>query len=241
MKTIINLFLLLTLFSCSSQQVGEMANILMSTAAGSKPSEAEAASGLKDTLRVGFVNAISGVSKKDGFYKNPALKIPLPNELQAVTKTLNKLGLSSLTGEVDKLFNRAAEKASGEAKEVFVSAISQMTIQDAFSILMGNGTEATEFLKRTTTNKLMARFSPVVQNSLNKVGALDAYNKVVSKYNAIPLIDDVNVDVTKFVANKAISGLFSEVAKEEMAIRKDPAKRTTALIKRVFGYVDSQK
>jgi len=229
------------MFSCSTQQVGQVANILLNQATGSKPSEAEVASGLKDTLKVGFVQAVSTLSKKDGFYKNAAMKIPLPNEIQRVTNTLNKIGLSSVTVEAEKLFNRAAEKASGEAKDVFVAAVSQMTIKDAFNILLGSGNQATEYLKKTTTHTLMSKFQPIIGTSMNKVGALDAYNKIVSKYNAIPLLDDINVDVTSFVANRAIAGIFKNVAKEETAIRQNPVKRTTAIIKRIFGYADTQK
>ncbi|MFM8834711.1 MAG: DUF4197 domain-containing protein, partial [Cytophagales bacterium] len=122
-----------------------------------------------------------------------------------------------------------------EAKPIFIAAIRQMTIEDAWGILKGQPDAATQYLKRTTTAQLKEKFKPVVQNSLNQVNATKYYGDIVNNYNKIPFIEKVNPDLNEYATDMAIQGLFTMIAKEELNIRKDPVARTTELLKRVFG------
>jgi hypothetical protein len=155
-----------------------------------------------------------------------------------VKKVEDKLRQIGLGVEVDKFvmtLNRGAEDAAKEAKPIFISAIKQMTIEDAWGILKGEPDAATNFLKRTTTAQLKEKFKPVVQNSLNKVNATKYYGDIVNNYNKIPFVDKVNPDLNDYATDMAIQGLFTMIANEELNIRKDPVARTTELLKRVFG------
>jgi hypothetical protein len=155
-----------------------------------------------------------------------------------VKKVEDKLRQIGLGVEVDKFvmtLNRGAEDAAKESKPIFISAIKQMTIEDAWGILKGEPDAATNFLKRTTTAQLKEKFKPVVQNSLNKVNATKYYGDIVNNYNKIPFVDKVNPDLNDYATDMAIQGLFTMIAKEELNIRKDPVARTTELLKRVFG------
>ena len=143
-----------------------------------------------------------------------------------------------LGGEVDKFvmtLNRGAEEAAKEAKPIFIAAIKQMTIEDAWGILKGDQDAATQYLKRTTTAQLKQKFEPVVESALNKVNATKYYTDIVTRYNNIPLVQKVNPDLNDYATDMAIQGLFTMIAKEEKNIRQDPIARTTDLLKRVFG------
>jgi hypothetical protein len=175
------------------------------------------------------------VSQVDGYFKNPQIKIPFPPDVKKVEDRLRQIGLGK---EVDKFIltlNRGAEDAAKEAKPIFISAIRQMTIQDAWGILRGNDDAATQYLIRTTSAQLKEKFKPVIQNSLQKVNATKYYNDIVTRYNSIPMVQKVNPDLDDYATDKAIEGLFLMIAKEEKNIRADPAARTTELLKRVFG------
>ena len=143
-----------------------------------------------------------------------------------------------LGGEVDKFIltlNRGAEDAAREAKPIFIDAIKSMTIQDAWSILRGEDDAATQYLRRTTGERLAEKFKPVIKASLDKVNATRYYSDIVTTYNRIPLVEKVNPDLDDYATNKAIDGLFVMIAKEEKRIREDPVARTTELLKKVFG------
>jgi hypothetical protein len=203
---------------------------------GDKPvTTAEVADGLKEALVKGISNGSDIVSQVDGYFKNPQIKIPFPPDVQKVEDRLRQIGLGK---EVDKFIltlNRGAEDAAKEAKPIFISAIRQMTIQDAWGILRGNDDAATQYLIRTTSAQLKEKFKPVIQNSLQKVNATKYYNDIVTRYNSIPMVQKVNPDLDDYATDKAIEGLFLMIAKEEKNIRADPAARTTELLKRVFG------
>ena len=113
-----------------------------------------------------------------------------------------------------------------------------MTFNDALNILMGEKNAATQYLDRTTRTQLYNEFNPVILNSLNKFGAVDYWEDAVTKYNSIPFVNKVNPRIDDYVTKRALDGLFSMVEKEERSIRKDPVKRTTDLLKKVFAKQD---
>lgn len=195
----------------------------------------EVASGLKEALTNGISKGSDLLSQVDGYFKNPEIKIPFPPEVKQVESRLRQIGLGD---EVDKFvltLNRGAEDAAKEAKPIFVEAIRQMTIQDAWSILNGEADAATQYLKKTTSALLKEKFKPVIQNSLDKVNATKYYGDLVNSYNRIPLVQKVNPDLNEYATDKAIEGLFVMIAKEEKNIRENPLARTSELLKKVFG------
>lgn len=201
-------------------------------------SNADIAAGLKEALDKGIDQQVTKLTQTDGFYKNQLVKILMPQELQKVDATLRKIGLASLADEGIKLMNRAAEDAVKEATPIFVSAVKQMTFNDAKNILMGNDTAATSYLERTTTTQLYAKFNPVIKSSFDKVGANKIWSTIISKYNSVPLVDKVNPDLTDYVTNKALDGVFTMIAVEEKEIRNNINERTSVLLKRVFALQD---
>lgn len=217
-------------------QLGKLLDKAKKAVNGSQPLTAEeVAQGLKEALTNGISKGSDLTSQLDGYFKNPEIKIPFPPDVKKVEDRLRQLGLGS---EVDKLvlsLNRGAEDAAKEAKPIFIAAIKQMTIDDAFSILKGQPDAATQFLKKTTTSELKVKFKPVVQTSLDKVSATKYYGDLVGTYNKIPLVQKVNPDLNEYATDMAIQGLFIMIAKEEKNIRQDPLARTSELLKRVFG------
>ncbi len=195
----------------------------------------EIAAGLKEALTNGTSKGADLVSQLDGYYKNPEIKIPFPPEVKQVETRLRQIGLG---GEVDKFvesLNRGAEEAAKEAKPIFIAAVKQMTIQDAWSILKGADDAATQYLNKTTSPLLKDKFKPVIQRSLNKVNATKYYSDLVNTYNKIPLVQKVNPNLDDYATEKAIQGLFVMIAKEEKNIRKNPLARTSELLKKVFS------
>ncbi|WP_276366677.1 DUF4197 domain-containing protein [Chryseolinea sp. H1M3-3] len=195
----------------------------------------EVAQGLKEALTNGVSKGSDLVSQVDGYFKNPEIKIPFPPEVKQVESRLRQIGLGS---EVDKFvltLNRGAEDAAKEAKPIFVEAVRQMTIQDAWSILKGEQDAATQYLKKSTSALLKEKFKPIIQNSLNKVNATKYYGDLVNSYNRIPMVQKVNPDLDEYATDRAIEGLFVMIAKEEKNIRENPLARTSELLKKVFG------
>jgi len=231
------------LSSCDAQSQSKIGNILgqVATGATGTPSSLEISNGLKQALEIGTSAGADRLSTKDGFFGNMAIKILFPTEAQKVEKTLRSVGLNSLADNVILSLNRAAEDAAKEAKPIFVSAIKQMTIADAANILLGNKDAATNYFKRVTTAQLMERFSPVIANSLSKVGATKYWTDAAAAYNKIPLVKPVNTNLTQYVAEKAIDGMFVQVAQEELKIRDNIGARSTGLLQKVFGYADTKK
>lgn len=212
-----------------------------STSSLGTPSTLEIGQGIKQALELGVSAGADRLSVKDGFLGNLAVKILMPPEAQKVEKTLRGLGLNSLCDNVITSLNRAAEDAAKEAKPIFVSAIKQMTLTDATNILLGNNDAATEYFKRVTTSQLMQKFSPIVTSSLSKVNATKYYGDLTSQYNRLPLVKPVNTNLSEYVTQKAIDGLFIEVAQEELKIRGNLGSRSTTLLQKVFGYADKKK
>lgn len=203
-------------------------------------SNADIAGGLKEALDKGIEKQVIKLTAVDGFYKNQLVKIMLPEELKQVDSALRKVGLGSLADEGLKMMNRAAEDAVKEATPIFVSAVRNMTFTDAKNILLGDDKAATSYLQRTTTSQLYTKFNPVIKSSFNKVGADKVWSNIITKYNALPLTKDVNPDLTDYVTNKALNGVFTMIAVEEKEIRNNINERTTPLLKKVFALQDSK-
>lgn len=231
------IFSLFILGACTSAQINQtLGDVNKTLGGGAAPlTTSEVAQGLKEALIKGISNGADLVSRADGYFKNPEIKIPFPPEVKKVEDRLRQIGLG---GEVDKFvmtLNRGAEDAAKEAKPIFIEAIRAMTIEDAWAILRGQDDAATQYLKRTTSGLLKEKFKPVIQNSLNKVNATKYYSDIVTRYNQIPLVQKVNPDLDDYATDKAIDGLFLMIAREEKNIRENPVARTTEILKRVFG------
>ena len=233
---------LLLATACTTQQLnktlGDLGKVLDTN---TKPTEGEVISGLREALVKGAGVSTLQASKLDGYYKNPQLRIPFPPEVQRVEKTLRDLGMNRLVDDFILTLNRGAEEAAKSAKPIFVSAIQQMTIRDAWNILSGSSNEATEYLRRTTSGQLTSAFQPVIRRSLNKTKATKYYSDIVTNYNRIPGVQDVNPNLDQYATQKAIDGLFVLIAKEEANIRANPVARTTELLEKVFGYAAENK
>jgi hypothetical protein len=234
-------FLLSVLFiglaACTTQQIADGMRILTEEA---PLTNAEIESGLREALIKGISVGADRVSQSGGYLNNPQIKIPFPPEMVKVEKTLRDLGMGNMVDQFVTTLNQGAEEAAKEAKPIFVSAIQQMTIQDAMSILKGKEDEATQFLKRTTTTQLTGKFMPVIQNALKKTEATKYYNDIVTTYNAIPFVQKVNPNLDAYATQLAVDGLFVMIAKEEKLIRQDPMSRTTDILKRVFGSAEAK-
>lgn len=235
MKKII-VFSTLILGACTSAQISQTLSTVNQTINGEQPLTADqVGEGLKEALIKGISNGSDVASQLDGYFKNPEIKIPFPPEVKKVEDKLRQLGLGNKVDEFVMTLNRGAEDAAKEAKPIFISAIRQMTIEDAWGILKGEENAATNYLKRTTSAQLKEKFSPVIQSSLDKVSATKYYGDVTNTYNKIPFVEKVNPDLNSYATDKAIEGLFTMIAKEEKNIRQNPVARTTELLKKVFG------
>ena len=201
-------------------------------------SNLDIASGLKEALQKGVTEQVTKLTAVDGFYQNQAVKILFPEELQKVDRTLRSIGMSSLADEGIKVLNRAAEDAVKEATPIFVNAITSMKIADAKNILLGADNSATTYLKTSTSTALYSKFSPVIQQSLEKVGADKIWENIIAKYNKVPLVTKVNPDLNDYVTNKAMDGVFTMISVEEKDIRTNISARTSPLLKKVFALQD---
>ena len=202
-------------------------------AKGAGLSTGDIGSGLKEALRVASQRTIGRVGKTDGYLKDPAIKIPLPNWMEQGRSALRMAGASGLLDDLEVRMNRAAEAAAPQATQIFVNAIQQMSIDDARAILNGPQDAATQYFKRTTTNPLTTAFKPVVDRELQQAGAIQAFE--AAKARAGALGGAANFDFSAHVLEKALGGLFHYLGQEEAAIRTNPGARSTELLKKVFG------
>ena len=234
LKTVIILTFFLTFMGCAELQ--QVVNQLPQGTIGI--GNDEIASGLRQALDFGIEKQVSKLTTTDGFYKNDLVKIMLPEELQKVDKGLRDIGLSKLADEGLKVLNRAAEDAVKEATPIFVDAVKGITFTDAKTILIGADDAATQYLTSKTQTALYAKFNPVIQNSFSKVGADKIWENLINKYNSIPFTTDVNPDLTDYVTNEALKGVYTMIALEEKEIRTNLASRSTDLLKKVFALQD---
>ncbi len=191
--------------------------------------------GLRDALRVGTERVVGNLGTQDGFNLDPKIHIPLPGTLARVDSALSTIGMSSLTDDLELRLNRAAEAATPKAKELFITAISEMSIDDAKNILTGPQDAATQYLRKTMGPGLGKEMQPLVSKALTDAGAIKAYDRTMGQYQAIPFMPDVKANLNDYVVNKAMDGIFYYVGQEEAAIRTNPAKRTTDILKKVFA------
>jgi len=236
LRTSLGIIIFLMITGCSKQQISKsLGGILDSNSLTTE----EVSAGLKEALIKGISQGSASASKTNGYYKNPRIKIPLPPDIQEIEGKLRDIGLGS---EVDKFLltlNRGAEKAATEAKPIFINAIRSMTIRDAWGILKGDEHAATNYLKKTTSNQLRNAFQPEISKALEAVNATKYYSTIVTSYNKLPFVTRIDPDLESYATDQAIEGLFYLIAQEEEKIRKNPAARTTELLREVFGYSDS--
>ena len=198
-------------------------------------SNSKITAGLKQALQVSVSKAVASTGKPDGFFKNEAIKIVLPEKLQTVSKGMRLMGMGAKVDELEVGMNRAAEKATPKAKAIFLSALEKMSFGDARKILTGGDTAATEYFKGSSTAELTTAFSPIVHQSMVNVGVVKQYNSVIQSAPGGSILAG-KLDLDKYVVGKTLDGLFYMLGQEERKIRKNPAAQTTTLLKEVFGH-----
>jgi hypothetical protein len=197
--------------------------------------EGDIISGLREALRVGTERVVARLGRADGFNADPEVHIPLPEKLRSVQSALRRVGLSSMADDLELRLNRAAEAAAPKAKSLFWNAISEMSLEDARAIYNGPDDAATRYFQGKMSDPLAAAMRPVVDDSLSQVGAIRAYDSMMTRYKAMPFVPDVKADLTEHVLDRALAGMFLYLGREEAAIRRDPVKRTTEILRTVFG------
>lgn len=216
-------------------QIGKNLLTTMAQNQTGKPGLGEISNGLKEALKVGSERVVSKLGQENGFNADPAIHIPLPEKLVRVKSLLGPIGFSSLLDDLELRLNRAAEAATPRAKELLWQAITEMTLDDAMAIYNGPEDAATRYFAGRMTAPLTESMRPVVDESLAQAGAVQAFDAVMGKYRALPMVRDVKTDLTGYVVEKGLGAIFLYLAQEEAAIRRDPAKRTTEILQRVFG------
>jgi hypothetical protein len=212
----------------------KISDVTSGNSSGSGLSNDDIISGLKEALRVGTDSSSKKLSKLDGFFGDAAIKILMPEEAQKVESSLRSMGMGSMVDKAILSMNRAAEDAASGVGDIFWTSIKQMSVTDGLQILRGGDFAATDYLKKTTTAELTEKFRPVIETSLAKVDATKYWKDVFSKYNMFSS-KKVNTDLTAYVTERALAGLFYNISLEEQKIRKDPAAQVTDLLKKVFG------
>jgi hypothetical protein len=199
------------------------------------PQNSQIIDGLKEALRVGTENAVKSVSRLDGYYKNPEIKILLPQYVKNAESVLRAAGMGATLDEFEESMNRAAEKAAPQAKSLFLDAVKKMDVTDAEKILKGRDNEATLYFKDKTNAQLQTLFMPIVKESMSSVGVTRTYQGLEQKIQSIPFAGTSSFNLDQYVTEKSVDGIFVMLAKEEANIRKNPAARVTDLLKNVFG------
>jgi len=234
LRTLVLAAFLVLLQGCES--TGSLGDLLGTSTAGTGQglSNETIANGLREALTVGSGRVVDSLGAEDGFLKS-AFHIPLPQKLQDARGVASKFGLAGPFDELELKMNRAAEQAAPQARDLFVSSIKQMSFQDVLAIYRGPEDSATQYLKANTGERLKTQMRPVIDNSLAEVGAVQTFNGLIKKYNALPLVTPVNADMSGHVLEYAQNAVFTQLATEEAAIRKNPLKRSTELLRKVFG------
>ncbi len=184
---------------------------------------------------MGTENVVGQLGRLDGFNNDSSIHIPLPEKFQTIKSMLSKVGKSGLLDDLELKLNRAAEAATPKAKKLFWQSISEMSFDDVKAIYKGPDDAATQYFRKKMTPALSEEMRPVVNEGLSQAGVIKSYEKVMGQYRALPFVPDVKADMTDYVLEKGMDGIFYYLAREEAAIRQNPAKRTTDLLKRLFG------
>ena len=197
----------------------------------------QASAGVKEALNKGIVKAVQFASEPDGFNLNDDIHIPTPPDLEIVKSTVGRLpGMTTLFTQLETQLNRAAEAAAPKAKDIFLNALANISITDALTLVTSSSTDAaTQFLRKSTQAQLITAFHPDIEAAIDQVGAGRAYATITNNYNKIPLMTPVNLSLADYTTQKAVDGLFILLANEEAKIRKNPAARTSDILKTVFG------
>lgn len=226
----------LPLAACESIDPSVLQGILQTTG---PLTEGEAAQGIKQALSNGVMSALLTVGKPGGFWDNGKIRIPLPEGLQKAQNVLSKVGASGMLDQVQERLNAGAEQAAPKAKSIFLDAVTGLSIPDAIAIVQGGDHAATDYLQKTTTPKLTSLFTPIMRTQLQDTGAFRALDDVTARVNKIPfagqLVQTSQNDLVRFGVEKGLDGVFYYIGQEEAAIRANPAKRTTEILRRVFG------
>lgn len=230
--------LLALMAGCSGREFEQTLEILSAGAAQAPLTESEVVAALKDSLSRGISRGAMIASAQDGYFANPRLRIEFPQDVREAEKALRKLGLGNEVDRFVRQLNRSAELAAGQAKPIFIRAITSMTIRDGFEILNGEQDAATRYLRRTTGDQLYAAFLPIVRQALDDTSATRYYGDIVRRYNQIPFVGKIDPNLDEYATERAIEGLFLLIADEEANIRANPGARTTQLLRRVFGSLD---
>ncbi len=212
---------------------------ILQSATSEQLTQQDIINGLKEALNVGTQNAVQKLSLQDGFYKDPKVRIPFPEEVNYVAEKLRSMGMGKLVDDFEMQMNRGAENAVKKAVPIFTRAITEMSISDAKNILHGADNAATEYFKSKTSESLFRAFKPEVQKTLEKLNVTKYWTDVTTAYNKIPFTQKVNTDLAAYVTQKTMDGLFVKLAEEEKKIRHDPVARVTELLKKVFGSLDN--
>lgn len=210
-------------------------NLTPATGTSSSLSSQQVAAGLKEALRVGSETVVGQLGTLDGFNADPEVRIPLPPSLDRVRTALGSVGMSGMLDDLEVKLNRAAERATPKARQLFMQSIEAMTIEDAMGIYQGPPDAATRYFQGRMSKPLAAEIRPLITESLAEVGAIQSYDAVMNRYRNLPLVPDVKADLTEHVVDQGMEGIFYYLAREEAAIRQNPAKRTTELLRQVFG------
>jgi len=234
-------FIVLAMFTISGcETLNEIAGSLPN--ASNDPTTSEIIGGLKQALDKGVIGSVNILSKEGGYFNDPLVKIPFPEDAKFAADKLRTIGLGDLIDRFEKRLNEGAEKGAKTAVNIFKNAITSMTFQDAKGILLGGETAATNYFKNKTKQELYRAYSPQIKNTLDQVKATDIWGQITSKYNAIPFTQKkIETDLVKYATDKALDGLFVKIAEEEKKIRKNPVQRTTELLKKVFDFADRNK
>jgi len=230
----------LTLGSCQTTDVAQVANILLSNpntigAVSSALSNQDITAAFKQALTIGTGEVVGQLGVRNGFNLDPKVHIPLPANLQRVQSALNTVGLSYLMDDLENRVNYAAEIATPHAKELFVNAISSMSFDDVLQIYNGPQDSATRFFESRMSSALASRMQPFVNQAISQAGVVQAFDNVMSQYQNIPFMPDVKADLTSYVVDQGIQGIFFYLGQQEAQIRQDPVRHTTDLLKKVFG------
>jgi hypothetical protein len=242
MKIILIIPILLVLFVEKSEAQFKIPQVVKNAANSvnpGNPSPTEIGSALKEALEIGVSAGTDRLSLENGFLGNEAIKLLFPPEAKKIEKTLRSIGLNKACDDFLISLNRAAELAAKEAKPIFLSALKEMSIQDARNILLSEQKNAaTSYFQRATGAALRSKFQPIIQTSLAKTEATRYWTDLSTKYNQVPLTNKVTTDLSDYATQKAMEGLFHEIEQEELKIRQNSAFRSSPLLKKVFGYTD---
>lgn len=224
----------LLLFTSGCESMPELGQILNAPTGTGTTSTETIASGLREALEVGSQRAVSQLGRPDGFLNSP-FHIPLPDTFRQAQDVAGRFGFASIFDEMEVKLNRAAEAAAPKAQRLFIGSIRQLTFADVMAIYRGGDDAATQYLERTTAADLRLQMRPIVDDSLRDVGALSTFKSLADQYNRLPLVTPIDADLSRYVVDHASRALFTQIAAEEAAIRENPAKRSSELLRRVFG------